>query len=400
MAHIHLCWELGGGLGHAGRLKMLALELLSRGHRVTMSLHDLVHTHSVLADLDLPKFQAPVWMHQTMGVPPEQGNLAEILFLCGYLDPSALHGMVLGWRALFQQLQPDLVVGDYAPTALLAARTLGLRSASVGIGFYSPPAGRPLPSLRDWENIPTARLHGAEARLLQTANAVLSHYGAAPYALGAELLLGDLPLLCTWPELDHYGRAESEAARWYGPSFLQQTGEAPHWPAGSGPKVFAYLKTGHPDHAAVLQALVDEGCTVLCYLPEVAGGRPPPVISSQLHYARGPVSLADAYREAALCVCHAGEATLSQALLAGVPVLLMPTQAEQFLMSRRVAQSGAGVNAAMLPRPVDWRRLVRQMLDGAPFRRAAQNFATRYEGFSQQRLACELSRALEASLQK
>lgn len=397
MAHIHLAWELGGGLGHAGRLKMLALELLARGHRVTLSLRDLAHTQNVLAELDLPKFQAPVWLHQTMGLPPAQGNLAEILFQCGYLDANALNGMVAGWRALFQQLQPDLLVADYAPGAILAARTLGLRSASVGIGFYSPPPQSALPPLRDWEAIPEARLRSAEAHLLKTVNAVLARHGAPAWQHAASVLLGDVPLLCTWPELDHYRRAESDA-RWHGPSFLPQAGEAPRWPVGTGPKVFAYLKTGHPDHAAVLQALVDEGCSVLCYLPEVASGRPPPVSSPLLHYAAAPVSLEAAYREAALCICHGGEATLVQALLAGVPVLLLPMQTEQFLISRQVQQVGAGVNAAMRPRPQDWRKLLRQMLDEDRYRRAAQAFADKYKNFSQQAQARELADVFEANL--
>jgi nucleoside-diphosphate-sugar epimerase len=85
MSHIHLCWELGGGLGHAGRLKMLAQALLARGHRVTMSLRDLMHTHAVLADLDVPKLQAPVWLHKAEGLPPS-ASLAEIAFHCGYLQ--------------------------------------------------------------------------------------------------------------------------------------------------------------------------------------------------------------------------------------------------------------------------------------------------------------------------
>ena len=397
MAHIHLCWELGGGLGHAGRLKMLAQALLERGHRVSMSLRDLVQTHRVLADLDVPVYQAPVWLHQAMGVPPAQASLAEILFMCGYLDPGALRGMVRGWRTLFDQLRPELVVADYAPTAILAARSLGLPSASVGIGFYSPPPGRALPPLRDWEAIPAARLQGAEARLLQTANTILEEHRAPPLQWGAELLLGDQQLLCTWPELDHYGR-QPDGQRWLGPSFLPQTGEKPQWPAGEGPKVFAYLKSAHPDHEPLLKALVAEGCRVLCYLPEIAAGRPPPVTSPLLHYAKAPVSLQEAYREAALCICHAGEATLVQALLAGVPVLLLPMQAEQFLMSRQVDHTGAGLNAAMLARPVDWRRQLRRMLEEDGWRQAAQAFALRYQGFDQRQMALRLVDALEAQL--
>ncbi|WP_077038235.1 glycosyltransferase [Pelomonas sp. KK5] len=402
MAHIHLSWELGGGLGHAARLKTLAIELRSRGHRVSLSLRDLAHTRSLLADLDCPKFQAPVWLHRAVGLPAAQGNLAEILLAFGYLEAGALSGLVDGWRALFGELKPDLVVADYAPTAVLAARSLGLRTASIGIGFYLPPRTPDLPPLRDWEPIPPERLRGAQRRMLEVANAVLAQHGAAPLALPADLLLGDRPLLCTWPELDHYGRSEPTGGQWYGPSFLADgggAGEAPRWPEGSGPKVFAYLKADHPDHAALLKALAEAGCRTLCYLPEVAAGGPPPLKHPTLRYAGGPVSLGEVFADGcALCVCHGGEATLAQALLAGVPLLLLPMHAEQFLISRRVEQAGCGINAAQRRRPQDWAALVREALDAPAWREGAQHFARAHAGFTQQGLAARLADAFEETL--
>ena len=397
MAHIHLAWELGGGLGHAGRLKTLSHALLARGHQVSLSLRDLGHTRRLLAVLPVPKFQAPVWLHRTMGMPANQASLAEILIPSGYLEAAGLDGLVDGWRALFSATRPDLVVGDYAPTALLAARSLGLPTASVGIGFYSPPPGRALPDLRPWEQLGTARLAAAEAHLLRTANAVLAGHRAPALARACDLLLGDLPLLCTWPELDHYGRPAA-SAQWYGPNFVPQTGTAPYWPEGSGPKVFAYLKREHEAHGAVLQALADAGCRVCCYLPEVASGMAPPVMAPAIVYSRTPVSLDAAMAEADLCVCHGGEATLVQALLAGVPVLMLPMQLEQFLICQRVDVGGAGINAARLPWPVAWPAVVSRILGEGRYRAAAKAFATRHAGFSQQLMAARIADQFERLL--
>ena len=392
MSHIHLSWELGGGLGHAGRLKMLAQALLARGHRVTMSLRDLMHTHSVLADLDVPKLQAPVWLHKAEGLPPS-ASLAEIAFHCGYLQASALRGMVAGWRDLYALLQPDLVVGDYAPTALLAARSMGLRSASVGGGFSCPPPGRPLPA---FQPAPQQRLAASEARMLATANEVLAGFGAPPFAHATDVFNGDRQLLCTWPELDPYdGRGETQ---WFGPGFDAQGGIAPCWSEGEGPKVFAYLKASHAGHAVVLKALVQEGCRVLAYVPEVAAGGTLPLLSESVVYADAPVSLPQALAEADLCVCHAGEATLAQSLLAGVPLLMLPSHTEQFLNARRVAMSGAGYNAALLTPASDWRAMVRAVLNEDGYRTAAQDFAARHSGFDQQLMNEALAQQLESLL--
>lgn len=399
MAHIHFAWELGAGLGHAGRLKSLAQEALQRDHRVTMSLRDLVHTDSLLSDVGVPRFQAPVWLHKVHGVPSPAASLAEILLSCGYLNANALQGLFVGWRNLLAEVKPDLLVADYAPTAVLAARSLGICSVTVGIGFFLPPNVSPMPSLRDWEPIHPGRLAASDAQMLKAINTVLERAGTAPLERAAQALHGDVPLMLTWPELDHYGRGVLPSGqRWWGPSMLPQAGLTPEWPAGTGPKVFAYLKSEHPDHEAVLKALVKMGCRTVCYLPEVASGRPPPVISPLINYSRGPVDLGTTLPDSELCVCHAGEATLAQSLLAGVPVFLMPTQAEQFLISRQVERTGAGINAAAHPRPLDYAAVMSTMLGASRHRVAAQAFAQRYCGFTPRQHTHDLVNEFERHL--
>ena len=383
MAHLHFAWELGGGLGHAGRIRPLAQEALRRGHHVTISLRDLVHTDKLLHDVAALRFQAPVWLHQVHGVPSPAICLAEIMLTCGYLNKDALQGLFSGWCGLLSHLKPDLLVADYAPTALLAARSLGIRSASLGIGFFIPPDVAPMPSIRDWEPAQPGRLEAADRQMLTAINAVLERVGAQPLERAAQAFHGDASMLLTWPELDHYNRSVlPDGQRWWGPSMFADASERPAWPAGSGPKVFAYIKSDHPDHLALLRALVDLGCRTICYLPEVAAGKPPPVQSPLITYARGPVELGSTLAQADLCVCHAGEATLAQALLAGVPLLLLPMQAEQFLNSRRVEQTGAGINAAQRKRPLDYAALLTGLLYEPGAKLAAQNIAARHKDFT------------------
>jgi UDP:flavonoid glycosyltransferase YjiC (YdhE family) len=280
-------------------------------------------------------------------------------------------------------LKPDLLVADYAPTAILAARALNIHSAAIGVAFSMPPDVAPMQSVRDWEPAQPGRLEASDAQMLRSINAVLRETGASALTRSAQALQGDTPLLLSWPEFDHYGREQLPAGQsWWGPSILPQTGTAPEWPQGNGPAVFAYLKSEHPDHALVLQALVKLGCRTVCYLPEVASGKPPPVVSPLISYARGPVNLSAALLDSELCICHGGEGTFAPALLAGVPVLLMPVQSEQFLISRRIARSGAAINASELRRPLDYRAVIASMLGESSHRLAARAFATRYEGFT------------------
>ena len=394
MAHFTFCWELGGGLGHAGRIRSLALPLIARGHRVSLVLRDLVLTRKLLAELGLPAFQAPVWLHRTSGLPPEPASLAEILLGCGYLDADALAGLVDGWRALFGALRPDLVIADYAPSALLAARSMGLRGAAVGPGFSMPPADAPLPQLALHGEVAPARLAAGEQRLLVSANAVLAAHGAAPIAQGADLLLGEHPMLCTWPELDHYGRGGP--GPWLGPNLPQDGGIAPDWPEGGGARAFAYLPLGAEQDGDCLAALLRQGCRVLCYAPSVAAGKAPPLSAPALRYARAPVALEQAFAGCQLFVGQAGEASVTRALLAGVPALLMPHSAESFMLARRVRQLGAGINLAEMSSPRDWDGMARELLDDARYRTAARAFSARYAHYRPDEQARMLAARFEA----
>jgi UDP:flavonoid glycosyltransferase YjiC (YdhE family) len=145
----------------------------------------------------------------------------------------------------------------------------------------------------------------------------------------------------------------------------------------------------------VLHALVMEGCRVLCYQPEVAAGAVPPVHATSLAYARGPVDLAAAMAEARICVSQAGEGTVAYSLLGGVPMLLLPTQLERYLLAARLEQSGVAINGGRLPGTVDWRGVVRSLLMDGRTLMAARGMATRYAGFTQAHMAERLAARLE-----
>lgn len=394
MAHFHLAWELGGDAAHAGRLRIVAQALLARGHAVSLSVRDLVLARRLLGDLEVPLLQAPVLLNAGA---QNAASLAEIMLGAGYQEPQALDGLLRGWRAALGLLKPEVLVAEFAPTALLAARSLDLPAAALGAAFTLPPAGQPIPNFRPWEPVDLARLAAAERHLLKVVNALLVHHGGVPYVSAADALLGQQHLLCAWPELDHYARpAASE--HWLGPAFVTPPGAPPQWPPGQGHKVFVYLRQEHPAHVAVLHALVMEGCRVLCYQPEVAAGAVPPVHATSLAWARGPVDLAAALAEARLCVSQGGEGTVTHAMLAAVPMLLLPTQLERYLLAQRLEAAGIAINGGRFPGAVDWRSVVRSLLMDGRTLLAARQVAQRYAGFSHAQLAERVVARLEALL--
>jgi UDP:flavonoid glycosyltransferase YjiC (YdhE family) len=117
-----------------------------------------------------------------------------------------------------------------------------------------------------------------------------------------------------------------------------------------------------------------------------------------VRYAPGPVSLPQALAECEFVVGHAGEGLVAQALLAGRPLLMLPHAAESFLMARRVAQLGAGINAMVEPRPRNWDAMLKALLEEQSYRAAAADFARRHADFSPRRQAEELADRFEAML--
>jgi UDP:flavonoid glycosyltransferase YjiC (YdhE family) len=72
-------------------------------------------------------------------------------------------------------------------------------------------------------------------------------------------------------------------------------------------------------------------------------------------------------------------------LLEGVPLLLLPTHLERFLLATRVAAMGAGVAVNPESPSPDYTAVIRDMLDIPGYRDKAGQFAKKYAGFDQNR---------------
>ena len=68
---------------------------------------------------------------------------------------------------MLAMLQPQVVVADYAPTALLAARACGIPRVTVGTGFALPRLSDPLPALRPWVPVDGAKLRAVRPEVVR-----------------------------------------------------------------------------------------------------------------------------------------------------------------------------------------------------------------------------------------
>ncbi|MBQ1762310.1 MAG: hypothetical protein IIZ92_05350 [Aquincola sp.] len=380
MARFLLAWELGGGLGHATPLAQLAQPLLAAGHEVQLVLRDLSVLGSAFGPLAahprLRAWQAPVWQLPLAGQPPP-ATYAELLLHAGYLDATRLQGLAQAWRTLLQALQPDLLVADHAPTALLAARGLPMRRLLAGTGFFVPPQRQPMPPFREWTPIAPHRVRAAEERALATCNQLLSSWGEPPLAALHELLAADARCLLTWPALDAYAAArDSEPTTHYlGPLPGRDQGALPDWPAGGFGRVLAYLRPEPAATEAALSVLQAGPWSTVACVPGLAASLKQRHASAHLQLADMPLNMARLAAQADAVLCHAGAGTVHAALLQGRPLVMLPMQAEQLLTARRVQAAGAGALllegevAGQLP------ALLHAAVADGPMRQAAARFA-------------------------
>src|SRR2546425_6871312 len=377
MSRVLCVWELGSGYGHLGRLLPVALELRERGHDVAFALRELTHSEAFRGKHGFDLMQAPVWMGERRGG-DFPINYAEMLGNFGYLDPRGLTGMVKAWRRLYALTRPDLLLVDHAPTALLAGRGLGIRSALIGSGFASPPRTSPMPSMRPW-------LQTSEDQLAQREQQVLSTISDLPRAVGMKRLerLADLfeveeDFLGTFPELDHYPRA---GARYWGPVFAPEEGVSPVWPEGQSERIFAYLNPRYRDFEKVMDQLVALPYRSLVHAPRLADKLVKRYRTRNVSISLEPVHIVKASRESDLVICHGGLSTSAAALLAGRPLLVLHIQAEQLLLAQGLAQRGFAKTVNAESKNPNYRQMIRDILSDARFAERAQQFAAKYASF-------------------
>jgi UDP:flavonoid glycosyltransferase YjiC (YdhE family) len=380
MSRIALVWELGTSYGHISALLIFARRLRQHGHEVLLVLRELHNISAILGD-EILRLQAPIWLPQLTVLHEPPLNYSEILMRYGYLNADGLAGLVGGWRSLFALHGSDVIVADHSPTALLAARSMGLAAVTLGTGFYCPPRQTPLPNMRAWLNVSPDRLKNSDALVLNNMNTVLAMHKAKPLVNVGELFHIEENFLCTFAELDHY--PQREPAKYWGACWNMETGQEVSWPEGHGKRVFVYLNSQSRDFAKVLEAIAALGHRAIVCAPDITDD-----LRRKYQNVRTIVStklfrLDNLLPECDLSIGYAGHGMTASMLMAGVPLLLLPTQLEQFLLATRVAATGAGIAVnpeAPLP---DYPVLIRMMMDTPDYRENARLFAKKYADFDQ-----------------
>lgn len=341
MKEILIAWELGGGLGHLIPMRTLVTELLDRGHGVTLAVRDLVAAGKAFGDLPVKFFQAPHRIEPFRSTFDPPSTYGHILNNIGFGSAEGLQALAAAWQSIFASVDPSLALFDHSPTAIFAARGMEFRKGQIGTGFTIPP--KPFPLVRPWVNHIEASWEEDDRRTLQLANQAAARLGMRPLDSLEEIYAStDKTFLATYPELDHFGPRPD--ASYGGVEFIEE-GAHPQWPAGDGPKIFAYLSRFRGFEEALSQ-IGKLRLPAIVFSPSLLPGE---ILQfghafPSVTFTSTPLNLERVVHECQVAVCHGSHGLISRMLLAGIPCVAMPLHLEQALLCQRLVQFGGGIH--------------------------------------------------------
>ncbi|MBF0526852.1 MAG: hypothetical protein HQK56_17345 [Deltaproteobacteria bacterium] len=387
MPRILFCWEIGGGLGHLFRILPLALEFRRRGHQVAAAIKSGSMGENLLRAHGIDVFSVTECRPPEKKFPLSQ-NYAQNLLRNGFWHRESLLSHLAAWLALFEAWPPDVVVAEHAPTALLAAGKAGLRRVAIGTGFTVPPLVSPMPGLQPWFSLAEDYLLKSENNFLDSVNPVLRELGASPLNSVADIFHGVAPVLCTFPELDHYGPRPD--MRYWGPVIYTPPEIEPQWPSGGGDKIFLYLNPANKYCDRIIEVLKEMDLTVLAYLPEPAGADNARFEGTHLRITRLPVNLTAVAGQCRGMISQGGHNAGALMLLAGVPLLFCPMQLEQAVWAHRLCAQGLGGMVNYFDPEPDFRAKLTSFLARGAMFDCVGAFAAKYSAFDPAKQAAEI----------
>lgn len=378
MKRIICCWELGGGYGHLYAMLPFLLEFKRLGHEIVAVVNNLTRAELVFDRHDIKILQAPAWRAPERSFPISL-NYAQNLLRNGYWHGPSLRGNLKAWLNLFDVWKPDLVFVDHSPTALLAARSVGLPRAAFGNGFLLPPLLSPMPSLQPWFHVPERALYAKETELLSRINGILKEMDFNVLERVADLFEGADIFLTTFPEFDHYG--PRPGAEYWGPIFSMgnETGSIGNERKKKG--IFVYLNYKYIYLKEIFDHLRKLDLPVFAFIRDMPEESSDILGGKNIKFSFNPLDLVKVAKQCDFVITHGGVNTGSFMLLSEKAPLILPQQLEQNLWAHRITEQKMALKVNWFrPRP-DFEKKLGELLDSQIVVERIAGLAQKYKDY-------------------
>lgn len=324
--------EFGAGRGHLVTLARLA-QAFGPGVEIDAALCRRTHEDELIR-IGAITFDGPMLAYDnSRRYGPGAVHTAtwgEFLGDLGFASIPRLTEIVAWWRHVLVSRRIGLVMADYAPLALLAARSLDIPTVATGTGYGLPPSEMAeFPVLMDEYQ---DRLHD-EAALLRNVNTVAEDIGLPPLAGLPQVYQADLPLVRTLPMLDPYAECRKTP-------YLPPIADISPTLGGGGDEVFVYFSTEELKDPAVVEALTRLPLPRRAYLPAPPDGVAERLVASGMILEPAPVPVEEIARRSRLVLNAGQHGILCLALFAGLPQVALPQHLEQLYHARRAEAAG------------------------------------------------------------
>ncbi len=328
-----LAWELGGGGGHIVALQRIGVALAKRGIVADLATLRLRRVSRMLGGYRR-LFQSPV-LPALSGLLPRTAetpgrDLIDILASLGFDDAATIERQIVAWRGLIETARPALVVADYSPGAVLAARGR-VPVLAVGTPFCTPYATDGHFAAFGEEPGDAGR----ERSVLAAINAALIALDGAPAADIPDAIVPTDCLPAGFAELDPYADARRHPLL---PPIIEQCASAP----GKGADIAVFLPASLKNDAVVVATLLGIGRPVHMDATDL---EPEP---RHFYETRGvritphPIEADEVARSARVLLSHGGFHTVCRGFVAGVPQVVIAADRDKQFQGKAVERLGVG----------------------------------------------------------
>ena len=337
MAHVLIGWELGANRGHAVRVAALGTALRNAGHEVSFAVQRIDALSEAEAGGSLV-WQAPLTPRLLISGSSSGGaatsGMADTLARLGFDDGEIVAAIIKGWHQLIAAIGPAVVIADYAPFLLLAARG---RVPSIGIGnaFSLPPARmQKLPQLVDRPGA------ADQETLLATINQTLARFSIEPLLSLSRLFDADRIIPASFAELDPYAADRREILASPLPADFNAR-------AGSGEEVFMYAPERIAPDSPLWRGLAASGLPVRVHPQRASAYLLNALARHGFLVEPKPVDFATIAARSRIVVSHGGHGFVCAAMAAGLPQVVCPHDLEKLLNGMAVVREGLGGHVSM-----------------------------------------------------
>jgi UDP:flavonoid glycosyltransferase YjiC (YdhE family) len=323
----------------------------------------------------------------------------------GYEDPQVLAGLIRAWRDLYKQIEPDVIVAELAPTALLAAKGMKIKTVALGSSYDTPPKAVPMPPLAIWQKIDANMVAKREEAVLGVVNSALALNGLKPVKTIADMIAAKAEFLTAFEELDHYpdrASIDTKPPKYLGHFFSLESGQEMHWDKKARKRILAHISADSLVFSQMLQAFADlpKQIDVIVSVPGLPEAARKSASKPNVRIISGPVKLSNLLKDCDLGVSHASPGISCAFAANGIAQLLLPTHIEQLAFAKALGRNRLGLGVAGKAEPAKLVGLMNDLLSNREYTEKAREFANKYKSFKPEKLAQQLADSVMGLAQK